>query len=237
MTLILCHSPKGGVGTTFLTAQIAMGMAERGHDVLAIDFTWQDSLKLFFGIAPSQELPRLGEASDDEMVVGGIALLSGHAASTGETFTHALRPGQPSPFDDNRVVIADLSSADRRLKALLMPHAALHICAMLPRPGSLVALAKVDPEVPTVDLPRTAFILNQVDDTRKLSRHTKLFLGELFGDRLIGAVRRDEEVNEALASFQPIARYAPHSAALGDLKLLAAAVERACGLHNPGASA
>jgi nitrogenase subunit NifH len=73
-------------------------------------------------------------------------------------------------------------------------------------------------------------VLNQIDDTRRLSRHSKVFLSELFGARLIATVRRDEAVNEALASFQSIVRYAPHSVVLPDLRAMAAAVERRCEL-------
>ena len=57
MPLILCHSPKGGVGTSFIAAQLAIHLAQRGHDVSALDFTYQDSLKLYFGLTPAQGLP------------------------------------------------------------------------------------------------------------------------------------------------------------------------------------
>jgi hypothetical protein len=128
------------------------------------------------------------------------------------------------------VVIADVASADMELKQRLLPHAALHLCTLMPRPASLAALAKIDPGTATIDLVGTAFVLNHVDDTRRLSRHSKIFLSELFGDGLVAAVRRDEAVNEALASFQSIARYAPHSVVLPDLRAMAAAVEQRCDL-------
>ncbi len=54
MTMILMRSPKGGVGTTFLTARLAIALAARGYEVSAIDATAQDSLKLYFELSPTQ---------------------------------------------------------------------------------------------------------------------------------------------------------------------------------------
>ena len=63
-----------------------------------------------------------------------------------------------------------------------------------------------------------------------MSRHSQIFLRALFGDNLIATVRRDEAVNEALASFQPIARYAKQSVVLPDLAAMTIAIEARCGL-------
>ena len=92
------------------------------------------------------------------------------------------------------------------------------------------ALTKVQPGTPAVDFPRTVFVLNQLDDTHRLSRHSHVFIRELFGEKLVGTVRRDEGVNEAAAMFEPIAKFAPASAALTDLSKLAVAIEARCGL-------
>lgn len=230
MPLILCHSPKGGVGTSFIAAQLAIRLAHQGHDVAAVDFTYQDALKLFFGLLPTQTLMEMGEATNDSMVVSGVELLSAYNLSRDPQFREILmRPGQ-SPFDGDKLFIADVAAGDRETKELLLPHAMLHICTLLPRPGSLAALTKVQPRTPAVDLPRTVFVLNQLDDTHRLSRHSHVFIRELFGEKLVGTVRRDEGVNEAAAMFEPIAKFAPASAALTDLSKLAVAIEARCGL-------
>ncbi|MCP8889886.1 cellulose synthase operon protein YhjQ/BcsQ [Sphingomonas faeni] len=229
MPLILCHSPVGGVGTTFLTAHLALGLASRGYDVTAIDFTHADALKLFFGMLPTQEIPAMTDAASEGIVVDGVELLSGHAAAQSGSFGRLLAQHATSPFDDDRIVIADVASADLALKTSLLSHAALHLCALAPQPTSLAALAKVQPGTPTIDLEQTVFVLNQLDDTRKLSRHSQIFLRALFGEKLIATVRRDEAVNEALASFQPVARYAKQSVVLSDLATLTAAIETRCG--------
>ncbi len=235
MPLILCHSPTGGVGNTFLAAHLALGLAARGHQVAAVDFTHADALKLFFGMLPVQEVPEIGVAEGEGIIVEGVELLSGYAF---------VRDGRVAPGGHgngallgDRIMVADVASADRETRDALLPLAALHLCVLMPRPASLAALGRVRAGVPTIDLEGTGFVLNQVDDTRKLSRHSQLFLRELFGDRLIATVRRDEAVNEALASFQPIPRYAPQSVVLPDLAALAAAVEARCGLQPAGSDA
>jgi len=229
MPLILLHSPKGGVGTTFLAAQLALHLARRGHEVTAVDFTYQDSLKLFFGLMATQSLVDMADTQSDALVVSGVNLVNGYAMAREPDFREALAQDRPL-FDEDRITIADVSSDDRALKALLMPHAVIHLCAIMPRPGALAALTKVDEHTPAVALKKTVFVLNQLDDRRRLSRDTHSFVRELFGSQLIGTIRRDEAVNEALAMFEPIEKYAPTSAALPDLAALADAVEARCGL-------
>jgi len=230
MPLLICHAPTGGVGTTFLAAHLALGLAARGHDVTAIDFSHADALKLFFGLPPAQEVPAMGGAPGGGVIVDGVELLSGWSVAQNPNFLRVLsRPGE-SPFADDRIVVADISSADLLIKNSLLPHAALHLCTLMPRPASLAALTKVQPGTPAIELDRTAFVLNQADDTLKLSRHSQIFLRELFGDNLIATIRRDEAVNEALASFKSIAKHAPQSVVLPELTALAIAVEARCGL-------
>ncbi len=229
MPLILCHAPTGGVGTSFVAAHLALGLAARGHAVAAVDFTHADALKLFFGMLPTQPVPEIGEAGDEGIIVEGVELLQGHGFVHGGPMRRGGR-GEGVLLGD-RLVVADVASADLAARDALLPLAALHLCVLMPQPVSLAGLAQVRPGTATIDLESTDFVLNGVDDTRKLSRHSQLFLRELFGERLIGSIRRDEAVNEALASFQPIARYAPQSVALPDLAALAIAVEARCGLQ------
>lgn len=229
MPLILCHATNGGVGTSFVAAHLALGLAARGHAVAAVDFTQADALKLFFGMLPTQAVPEIGEAEDEGMIVEGVELLQGYGFAQGGRLKRGGR-GEGALLGD-RVVVADVSSADLVMRDTLLPLAALHLSVLTPEPVSLAGLGRVRPGVAAVDLESTDFVLNRCDDTRKLSRHSQLFLRELFGDRLIASIRRDEAVNEAVASFQPIPRYAPQSVVMPDLAALAAAVEMRCGLQ------
>ena len=229
MPLILCHSSKGGTGTSFIAAHLSMHLARKGHDVAAIDFTYQDTLKLFFGLLPTQALAEF-HGGGSALAVAGVELFSAYRLSREPDFIEALRHGK-SPFRSGKVYVADVAAGDRETKDLLLPHTDLHVCTLLPQPVSLAALSKVQAGVPTVELSSTAFILNQLDDTHRFSRHTHIFLRELVGDRLVGTVRRDEAVNEAAAMFEPISKYAPASAALADIRAVAQHIEARLGLN------
>ena len=232
MSLILVHSPKGGVGSTFITAQLALHLAQRGREVAAIDFTYQESLKLHFGLRPVQTITDMADVNVDALVVSGVALMNGHLSGRDPAFRHGLKSGDVPSFSQNRITIADISSGDRELKDLLLPHAVLHICVLVPGPAALAVLPRIQLGTPTIALPKTVFVLNQIDDRLRLSRDTHSFIRDLFKDKLIGTVRRDEAVNEALAMFEPVARYAPSSVALPDLMRLTDAVEARCALPD-----
>lgn len=228
--LILVHSPKGGAGSSFLTAALAASLVRRGRQVAAVDFTFQDSLKLYFGLLPNQPLEALSYPRGDAMAVAGVELMNGHAFSREQAFVDAMHAGDLSLLDKDRIAFADIASDDRELKQFLMEHATLHICPMLPQPASLATLAKVEPGTPAVDLAKTVFVLNQLDDRRRLSRHTRSFVQELLGDKLLGAVRYDEALNEAVAMFEPLAKFAPSSVLLPDVERLTDALEARLGL-------
>lgn len=230
MPLILCHSPKGGSGNSFVAAHLAMHLARNGHDVVALDFTYQDALKLYFGLLPNQMLAEFRSGAGGGLAVSGVELSSGYRVAREPDFVAALREGR-SPFSGRKIFIADVAAGDRDMKDLLLPHALLQICTLLPQPVSLAAMTKVEAGTPTIELARTLFILNQLDDTHRFSRHTHIFLRELLGERLIGTIRRDEAVNEAAAMFEPIGKYAPASAALGDIAQVTKSIEARAGLE------
>ena len=67
MPLICVCSPKGGVGKTTLTANLAYALARSGSKVLALDFDVQNALRLHFGVPLSDErgyVAKSAESSD-----------------------------------------------------------------------------------------------------------------------------------------------------------------------------
>lgn len=230
--LVLIHSPKGGSGSTFLTAALAGALVKRGHPVAAVDFTFQDALKLYLGLTPTQPVIEMDERSTDAMLVGGVELMNGHAFSREKAFIDSLRSGESPLLDQERIVFADIASEDHALRHFLMDYAALQICPILPRPASLATLAKVEPGTPVVALKKTVFVLNQLDDRRRLSRHTHSFIQELVGEKLLGTLRYDEAINEALAMFQPLSKFAPSSVLIPDIERLANALQARLGLNG-----
>ena len=227
MPLILCHSPKGGVGTSFVAAGMAQGLSLLGRDVVALDMTAQDSLKLYFGIAPDQRLPDFDEDVSDQVTAGGVVLRSGWRAAHSVEFAQDLRVGD-LPFDGETVYIADVASADVVLAQVLKRHARLHVCPLTPTAMALAQLPRISPGRPLDTLTDTAFVLNQLDETRRFARHATLFLRELLGVNLVAQIHRDEAVNEAVGMQQTLSRYAPASAALAGLQTLVAHVDRVC---------
>jgi len=227
MPLIVCHSPKGGVGTSFVAAGLAQGLSLIGHDVVALDMTATDSLKYYFGVAPDQRLPDLEEEVIDQLTVGGVGLRSGWRAAHQADFADALRAGD-LPFDGETVFVADVASTDVVLAQMLRRHARLHVCPLTPTAMSLAQLPRISPGRALDRLEGTAFVLNQLDETRRFARHAALFLRELMGDNLVAQIHRDEAVNEAVGMQQALARYAPASAALADLERLVIAVDGLC---------
>jgi cellulose biosynthesis protein BcsQ len=230
MSVVLVHSPKGGVGNSFIAAQLALHLASRGHEVSAIDFTFQDALKMHFGFMPSQTLPEMTDTSAEAVAADGVSLVQGHALGSAPAFRQRLARGRDLPFDPSRISILDVPADDRELVELLLPVAALRICTLIPTAASLAVLPKLGGDTPAMHLANSVFVLNQIDDRQRLSRHTQSFMRDLFGDQVIAAIRRDEAVNEALARFEPIAKYAPSSAVLPDLESFAEAIERRLGL-------
>ncbi|EGD59979.1 putative ATPase [Novosphingobium nitrogenifigens DSM 19370] len=224
MPLILCHSPKGGVGTSFIAAGLAQGLSQLGREVVLLDMTAQGGVKHYFGLSPDHPLPDLEDDVIDQVAVGGVSLRSGRRASAQEDFAEALRSGD-LPFDGETFYIADVASGDFALARLLQRHARLHVCALLPAAMSLALLPQVSPGRRLDTLDRTVFVLNQLDETRRFARHAALFLRELLGDNLIAQIHRDEAVNEAVGMQQTLARYAPASLALADVRKLAGIVD------------
>ncbi|MGF7146900.1 cellulose biosynthesis protein BcsQ [Sphingomonas zeicaulis] len=229
MSLILFHSPKGGVGNSFLAAQLAIQLAHRGHQVTAIDFTFQGALKLNFAILPSQSLANMSRTPGDVTVVHGVELLNGYDLAQERDFREALAAGHAGIFNSQHITIVDVESGDLELKSILYDRCDLHICTLMPQAAALATLPLVVPGTATVALEKTAFVLNSIDDTRRLSRDSNKFVRELLGDALVANVRRDEAVNEALARFEPLTKAAPSSIIHGDVARLAAAVEQRLG--------
>jgi cellulose biosynthesis protein BcsQ len=227
MPLIVCHSPKGGVGTSFVAAGLAQGLSLLGRDVVALDATAEGSLKLYFGLPVDQALPDLEEEVIEHVAVNGVALRSGWRTVHEPDFAEALRSGD-MPFDGETFYVVDVASTDVVTAQVLRRHAALHVCPITPTAMAMAQLPRISPGRPLDKLPNTVFVLNQLDETRRFVRHAALFLGELLGDNLVARIHRDEAVNEAVGMQQTLSRYAPASAALIGLEDLVMAVDARC---------
>jgi len=227
MPFILCHSPKGGAGTSFVAAHLALALAEAGHAVTAVDMTRQDSLKLYFGMTPIQAIPDFDAPEDDAHVVAGVSLRQGYRVAHTDAFALSLARGEV-PLTGERYIIADVSADDVGLRALLLPHAALVVMPVVPTAIGLAALTQAQPGTPLVEQDYTGFVINRLDETRRFGRNAHTFLRELLGGKLLGAIHEDEAVNEATARGQLLPAHTAASAAMKDIRNLAVAVAAVC---------
>jgi len=240
MPLVLCHSPKGGVGTTFLAAHLALGLHETdgatldgpgvvagegvGSDVALMTLSARDLTPLHFGLSPAQRLPMLGAPAGAAVVASGIDLFCEPNAGHDSDFLPRLDDAGYLAVGSDRTLVLDVPSGEHALARKLMPHAALHVCVMTPFPDCLALLPQLLEEAADWGPRRTAYVFGKLEETRRLARHVAAFTREVLGDRLIGRIRNDQAVPEALAMLQLLSRYAPASAALADARMVAQAV-------------
>lgn len=59
MPVIVCHSIKGGTGTTFVAAHVAVALCEAGAEVTVLTMARRDTMPLHFGLPPALTLPSL----------------------------------------------------------------------------------------------------------------------------------------------------------------------------------
>jgi len=110
MPLICVCSPKGGVGKTTLTANLAYSLARAGNKVLALDFDVQNSLRLHFGIPLADTRGYVAKAteqldwSQSVLNVGTNLFLLPYGDATeaqSQTFETALRQDKNLLVRDN----------------------------------------------------------------------------------------------------------------------------------------
>lgn len=230
MPLVLCHSPKGGVGTTFLAAHLAMGLSDvaagedAGSDVALLTLSPRDLTPLHFGLGPAQRLPTLAAPAEAAVTASGIGLFCEPDAGRDSDFLPRLDDAGYLAVAGDRTLVIDVPSGQYALARKLMPHVAVHVCPLTPSPDCLALLPQLLAEEGDWGPRRTAYVFGKLDETRRLARHVTAFAREVLGERLIARIRNDQAVPEALAMLQLLSRYAPASAALADARVAAIAV-------------
>ena len=259
MPLIAFTSPKGGVGKTTLTAQVAAMLARRGHAVLALDLDPQNALRLHLGRPMREEAGFMVELARRpdwrramQPTASGVQLLPHGAADQ----RRALELGM-ALLDHPELLVAPVREmlADPQLVVLLdsPPGASAALSALAPLADLLVVVLLADAAsaslVPQVVggrqlgrgtlaarmAERSVVVLNQVDLDSPLSRDVMDMSVAALGERLIGAVCRDERVAEALGDKRLLADDPPgFGGAAEDLVLLTDAIVSMARLPPPG---
>jgi len=259
MPLIAFTSPKGGVGKTTLVAQVAAVLARRGHAVLAIDVDPQNALRLHLGRPMREEtgfmadLPRRQPwrqalrqtESGVELLAHGIAdhrrALELGAALLAQPEL-LLGPLREMLADPQQVVLVDTAPGASAALSALGPLADLLVVVLLAdaASGSLVPQVAAGRQLGRGTLAarmadRSVVVLNQVDMASPLSGAVMDMAVAALGDRLIGAVCRDERVAEALGDKRLLVDEPPgFGGAAEDIPLVADAIAAAARLPPPG---
>lgn len=240
MTLICVASPKGGVGKTTLTANIAYTLQRQGFNVTVIDFDSQDALKLHFGIAFNDSQGYVVEATSKpywhEMVKttsSGIDVLAyGHAtreeryrfesflANNPKALYQALKGFYDSQDD---VLLIDTPPGHSVALDAVCQLKPLCITVLLADSASLAVLPSIEEGsfYPKSTSRHSYYVVNQFDLRSELSRDVYTLFKERLGASLLGAVHRDPAVSEAHALQVSVLQHAYISAVVNDLENIA----------------
>ncbi|WP_303697574.1 ParA family protein [Brevundimonas naejangsanensis] len=212
MTRIAIMSPRGGAGVTTVTANLGLALAEDGLDVACVDLDDQAALRLYLGLVDPEDRPP-GARSPD--LPENLRLIESDGRGDG------WRDGTADGTGQARVVLIDTPRSRPDLRDAVLEASDAWLC-VLPADPAAVAMAPRVQDLLTSG--QRAFVLiNHVDPRFALRRHAGLFLADVFANRLIGSIRKDEAVNEAQANLERLPVFAPHSSAWADFKRLAQA--------------
>lgn len=247
MSLICCVSPKGGVGKTMITANLAAGLAKYDRlQVIAVDFDPQNMLRLHLGgdlsdregfVRSVEDTEVWGNALRQDKKSGVILLPYGQLSPDRALETDSILAQRPDLLwrpllrmaaSPNTVVIIDTPPGPSVMLRAILPCVDLLLPVLAADSASLVlysgiASGKIYSEVKPES---HRYIINQFDPSTRLGKIVGQGLIDKMGKKLLGTVYRDEHVGEALAMQQLITNYAPFSRAASDLQVISERVAR-----------
>ncbi|WCT73309.1 cellulose synthase operon protein YhjQ/BcsQ [Sphingomonas naphthae] len=242
MPLLILHSPKGGVGTTTLAANLAAWIARSGRQVLAVDFSPFDNLALHLRreaptAPPAEHRAWSGEEGVDAPAAprrAEVALAQRAEGYGTEQLIQEIERALAGDPAKQPLVIADIPSGDQAVVDRLAGRAFIHLCVLAADAGSAALLPMLMNEPPvSATAPRLHYVLNRMDDRRAVAAQFERLLRSAAGDDLVAVIRADEAVNEALAALTPVFDYAPASVAAADIAALADRVAASLETREP----
>jgi cellulose synthase operon protein YhjQ len=244
MKVITVVSAKGGVGKTTLAANLASVLAASGRRVIAVDLDPQNALRLHFGI-PLDTIDGISRAtlSGDPWQtvmfdgVDGVTVLPYGAVVEDDRRrfeTHIdhepqwlARSLEALSLDATDIVIVDTPPGSSVYTRTALTAANFALNVVLADAASYAAIPQMERMIESYAAPRPDFggegyVVNQVDQSRQLTKDVLKVLRNMLGNRLFpGVIHADEGVSESLACDTTLIHYDPLSQAAADL--------RACG--------
>ncbi|KQR74382.1 chromosome partitioning protein ParA [Burkholderia sp. Leaf177] len=244
MKVITVVSAKGGVGKTTLAANLASVLAARGRRVIALDLDPQNALRLHFGI-PLDSIDGLSRATlaNDAWQtvmfdgVDGVTVLPyGAVLEDDRRRFEAYIDREPQwlaqsldtlKLDSNDIVIVDTPPGSSVYTRTALTAANFALNVVLADAASYAAIPQMERMIevyatPRADFAGTGYVVNQVDQTRQLTKDVLKVLRNMLGGKMFsGVIHLDEGVSESLACDTTLIHYDPLSQATADL--------RACG--------
>ena len=251
-------SPKGGVGKTTLTANLADAVAMAGYRCLAVDLDPQNALQFHLrtspvdanGLAPAS-LSRKPWSSAVTSGRGEVAVLPfGFLADRHRVLLESrlAAPRNPAQWMHNGLLQACEALGDIDLVLIDTPPgpsvyqqaaigcADLVLVVTLADAASFITVPGIDRllDSPTYQSLRgqrqSSFVINRLNTARVLGRDVRARLQHRLGDRLSPvAVHFDPTAEEALAAQTTTMHYAPDSRAAHDVTALAGWLLRIAG--------
>lgn len=233
-------SAKGGVGKSTLAANLAAAMRRAGRAVLAIDLDPQNALHHhFLSAEEQQELGARGVAHyEQDWREQGMPSADGvFVLAHGLVEEPQRRAFETQLSDDPQWLarrLSELELADGALVIIDTPPgpsvylqqalsvANLALVVSLADAASYTALPMIEGLIKTHTAGRksfagTGYLINQVDNSRQLSRDITQIMQGLLGEQVVGIVHRDQSISEALAYNRNVLDYDPQGRGCHDI--------------------
>lgn len=238
MNVLSVVSAKGGVGKSTVAANLSVALHELGHPVLAIDLDPQNGLRFHFSFEAGAG-PGLAHAESSsfesliEATPSGVALLAYGECDEARRRAFESRLAQDPSWLANRlerldlpdeaVVVLDTPPGPSAYMTQALTAASFALAVVLPDAGSYVTLPQMRSLFESYCIGRPGFqdygfVVNQIDQSRMLSRDVASMLRASFGERVVGRIHQDQAISEALAFGQSVLQYAPHSEGAQDVR-------------------
>lgn len=241
MKVVSIVSAKGGVGKTTLTANLASVLCSNGRRVIAVDLDPQNSLCLHFGI-PADSYDGVARATASgaswrtvmfDSIDGITALPHGALNEDDRRVFETRLDADPclirASLDALALDTDDIVMIDTPPGATVYTRAALLAAdfvlnVVIADAASYAAIPQMERQIQTYALPRPDFIsygyvINQVDQSRSLTKDVVKVLRDSLADHLFpGVVHLDQGVSESLAYATTVIHYDTYSQAAADLR-------------------